>query len=118
MREPAAGVKSADPDKTRSATDELRASSLTREFASSVPRLRSAKLMMADVPEVAISSPATTGKDDAAVAGTALPLSVSGPEQVTLPTGSAAIRAMVVIMTISRHKYFGHKYFTATSYNC
>ena len=43
MREPAAGFKSADPDKTRSATDELRASSLTREFGSSVPRLRSVK---------------------------------------------------------------------------
>jgi hypothetical protein len=68
---------------------------------------------MADEPAVAISSPATTGKDDTAVAGTALPLSVSGPELVTLPTGSAAIRTTVVIMTISTRKYF-----TATSYDC
>ena len=65
---------------------------------------------MADAPEVAISSPATTGKDDAAVAGTALPLSVSGPEQVTLPTGSAAIRATVVIMTIQTRSQIFHGY--------
>jgi hypothetical protein len=55
---------------------------------------------------VAISSPATTGKDETAVAGTALPFNVSGPELVTLPTGPPAIRTTVVIITISRHKYF------------
>ena len=41
---------------------------------------------------MAISSPATTGKDETAVAGTALPFNISGPELVILPTGSAAIR--------------------------
>jgi hypothetical protein len=68
---------------------------------------------MADEPDVAISSPATTGKDDTAVAGRAFPLSVRGPELVTLPTGSAAIRTTVVIMTISTRRYF-----TATSSDC
>jgi hypothetical protein len=62
---------------------------------------------------VAISSPATTGKDETAVAGTALPFNVSGPELVTLPTRSAAKRTTVVIITISRHKYL-----TATSFEC
>jgi hypothetical protein len=62
---------------------------------------------------VAISSPATTGKDETAVAGTALPFNVSGPELVTLPNGPAAIRTTVVIITISRHKYL-----TATSFEC
>ena len=68
---------------------------------------------MAGEPEVAISSPATTGSDETAVAGTALPLSVNAPELLTRPTGTAAIRTTVVIMSISRHKYF-----TATSCNC
>jgi hypothetical protein len=62
---------------------------------------------------VAISSPATTGKDETAVAGTALPFNVSGPELVTLPTRPAAIRTTVVIITISRYKYL-----TATSFEC
>lgn len=48
-----------------------------------------------------------------AVVGMALPFSLRGPELVVLPTGSAAIRTNVVIMTISRHKYF-----TATSCDC
>jgi hypothetical protein len=52
--------------------------------------------------EVAISSPATTGKDATAVAGTALPFNVSGPELVTLPTRSEAKRTTVVIITISK----------------
>ena len=47
---------------------------------------------------MAISSPVTTGKDDTAVAGTALPFNISGPELVTLPTGSAAISTTVVII--------------------
>jgi hypothetical protein len=55
---------------------------------------------------VAISSPATTGKDERAVVGTALPFNVSGPELVTLPVGSAAIRTTAVIITMSRHRYF------------
>jgi hypothetical protein len=62
---------------------------------------------------VAISSPTTAGKDETAVAGTALPFNVSGPELVTLPTGPLAIRTTVVIITISRHKYL-----TATSFEC
>ena len=49
-----------------------------------------------------ISSPATTGKDETAVTGTALPFNVSGPELVTLPTRSAARRTTVVIMTINK----------------
>jgi hypothetical protein len=65
---------------------------------------------MAGELDVTISSPATTGKDDTAVAGTALLFNVSGPELVTLPTGSAARSTTVVIMMISRHKYL-----TATS---
>jgi hypothetical protein len=52
--------------------------------------------------EVAISSPATTGNDTAAVAGTALPFSVNGPELLTLPSGLAAISNPAVIMTINR----------------
>jgi hypothetical protein len=55
---------------------------------------------------VAISSPATTGKDETAVAGTALPFNVSGPELEILPTRSAAKRTTVVIITISRNRYF------------
>jgi hypothetical protein len=108
--EPAARFKSTEPDKTRTATDELCASSWTREFGSIVARLLSPKKINAEELEVTISSPVTTGRDDTAVAGTALPFNVSGPELVTLPTGSAAIRTTVVIITISRHKYL-----TATS---
>ncbi len=43
MSEPSATFRSAEPDRTRSATAELRASSLTREFGSSVARLLSLK---------------------------------------------------------------------------
>jgi hypothetical protein len=69
---------------------------------------------MAEAREVAISSPATTGKDETAVAGTALPFNDSGPELVALPIDSAAIRTTVVITTtISRRKYL-----TATSCDC
>jgi hypothetical protein len=60
---------------------------------------------------VAISSPATTGKDETAVTGTALPFNVSGPELLTLPAGLAAIINPAAIMTISRRKYL-----TATSF--
>jgi hypothetical protein len=70
---------------------------------------------MAGEPEVAISSPATTGKDDAAVAGTALPFNISGSEPMTLPNGSAAIRTAADMMTMSGHRYFmvtSHKYLT------
>jgi hypothetical protein len=52
--------------------------------------------------EVAISSPATTGNDTAAVTGTALPFSVNGPELLILPRGLAAISNPAVIMTINR----------------
>jgi hypothetical protein len=52
--------------------------------------------------EVAISSPATTGNDTAAVAGTALPFSINGPELLTLPSGLAAISNPEVIMAINR----------------
>ena len=100
-----ARFKSTEPDKTRSATEEPFGSSLTREFGAIVARLLSAKKIVAAEPDVATSSPATNGKDDTAVTGTALPSSVSGPELVILPTGSAAIRAKGVI-AISRHKYF------------
>jgi hypothetical protein len=60
---------------------------------------------VAEEPAVAISSPTAKGRDETAVAGNAFPFSVSGPELVTLPTGSAAISATVVIITISRHRY-------------
>jgi hypothetical protein len=99
-----ARFKSTEPDTTRSATEEPLGSSLTREFGAIVARLPSAKKMVAAESTVAISSPATSGKDDAAVTGTALPSNVSGPELVILPTGSAAIRTKGVI-TISRHRY-------------
>jgi len=52
--------------------------------------------------EVAISSPATTGNDATAVAGSALPFSVNGPELLTLPSGLAAISNPAVVMTINR----------------
>jgi hypothetical protein len=68
---------------------------------------------MAEELAVTISSPATTGKDETAVAGTALPFNVSGPELATLPTRSAAKSTTVVIITIKRYKYF-----TATSFEC
>jgi hypothetical protein len=42
-REPPARLKSTEPDKTRSATEELRPSTLTREFGSIMARLRSLK---------------------------------------------------------------------------
>jgi hypothetical protein len=61
---------------------------------------------MAESLEVTISSPATSGKDEAAVSGTALPFKLSGPEPVTLPSGSAAIRIAADMMRISRHTYF------------
>jgi hypothetical protein len=99
-----ARFKSTEPDKTRSATEEPFSSSLTREFGAIIARLLSAKKMVAAELEVAISSPATNGKDHKAVTGTALPSNVSGPELVILPTGSAALRAKGA-MTISRHKY-------------
>ena len=96
--------KSTEPDKTRSATEEPFGSSLTCEFGAIVARLLSAKKIIAVELEVATSSPATNGRDDKAVTGTALPSNVSGPELVIRPTGSAAIRAKGVI-TMSRHRY-------------
>lgn len=105
-REPSARFKSTEPDKTRSTTEELRASSLTREFGSTVARLLSVKEIIAEELEVTISSPATTGNDVAAVAGTALPFNVSGPELLTLPRGPAAITTTAVIMMMTRHRYF------------
>jgi hypothetical protein len=73
----------------------------------------SLKKINAEELEVTISSPVTTGRDDTAVSGTALPFNVSGPELVILPTGSAAIRTTVVIITINRHRYL-----TAASCEC
>jgi hypothetical protein len=105
-RESFARFKSTEPDKTRSVCEDPLNSSLTREFGSSVARLLSLKLIVAEEPEVATSSPATKGRDETAVAGKAFPFSVSGPELVTLPTGSAAISTTVVIITISKHRYF------------
>jgi hypothetical protein len=46
------------------------------------------------------------GKDETAVAGTALPFKVSGPELVTLPSGLAAISTTADSMVASRHRYF------------
>ena len=104
IREFVARFKSIEPDRTWRATEEPLDSSLIREFGTTVPRLPSEKKMVAVELEVAISSPATSGRDDAAVAGTALPSNIRGPKLVILPTGSAAIRAKGVIR-ISRHKY-------------
>ncbi len=61
---------------------------------------------MAGELDVAISSPATTGNDATAVAGTALPFNVSAPELLTLPTGSAAIAAQADSMRMTKHTYF------------
>jgi hypothetical protein len=66
----------------------------------------SVKLIIAGKPEVQISSPATKGKDETAVAGTVLPFNVKGPELVTRPAGSAAMRAAAIITPISRNAYF------------
>jgi hypothetical protein len=112
-REPFARFKSTEPDKTRSVSEDPLNSSLTREFGPIVARLWSPNEIHAEDFEVTISSPATRGKDETAVAGTALPFNIRDPELVTLPTGSAAISTTVVIMIISRHKYF-----TATSCDC
>jgi hypothetical protein len=106
IREPPARFRSAEPDNTRSASEELRASSLTRELGPIVARLPSVKWMVAGALDVATSSPATTGKDATAVTGTAFPFNVSGPEPMTLPTGPAAIATPAEIIRMTRHKYF------------
>jgi hypothetical protein len=86
----------AGPDRIRDLTDAPFASSLTREFGSTVARLLSAKTITAAALDVAISSPTTTGRDATAVAGTGLPFTVTAPELVILPTGPAAASSAAI----------------------
>jgi hypothetical protein len=103
IRELFARFNSAEPDKTRSNTEEPLGSNLTRELGATLARLLSAKKIVASEVEVETSSPTASGNDDTAVSGTGLPSNVKGPELVILATGSAAIRAKGV-SRISRYK--------------
>ena len=101
-----ARFKSTLPASTRSTVEESFTSNRTRACGPILARLESANAMVAEESDVAISSPATSGKAEAAVAGTAFPFNVSGPEPVIFPSGSAARRTNADIITIARHTYF------------